>query len=97
MIGLPENSGVQSKKIQAILLIKGKCWKIFVLGQKITELNPQGKHAVIASSDIPSITGEMVDWAVKQLCRAIMTFITMSSNEVLWRTVSPPPGAPTHI
>ena len=32
--------------------------------KKILELNPQAHHILIASSDIPAITAEMVDWEV---------------------------------
>ncbi len=31
---------------------------------KVLELNPQARHFLIASSDIPAITPEMVDWEV---------------------------------
>lgn len=33
--------------------------------QKVLEINPQAHHFLIASSDIPGITGEMVDWEVR--------------------------------
>lgn len=33
--------------------------------EKIQELNPDEKYVLIASSDIPLITSEMVDWAVE--------------------------------
>jgi molybdopterin-guanine dinucleotide biosynthesis protein A len=32
---------------------------------KVLELNPQADHFLIASSDIPAITSEMVDWEVQ--------------------------------
>jgi GTP:adenosylcobinamide-phosphate guanylyltransferase len=32
--------------------------------RKVLELNPQAHHFLIASSDIPAITSEMVDWEV---------------------------------
>ena len=31
---------------------------------KVMELNPQARHFLVASSDIPAITAEMVDWLV---------------------------------
>ncbi len=31
---------------------------------EVTRINPDAKHALIVSSDIPTITGEMVDWVV---------------------------------
>jgi hypothetical protein len=32
--------------------------------EKVLEVNPKAKYALIVSSDIPAITGEMVDWVV---------------------------------
>jgi GTP:adenosylcobinamide-phosphate guanylyltransferase len=32
---------------------------------KIAEINPRADHAIMVSSDIPALTTEMVDWAVK--------------------------------
>lgn len=32
--------------------------------QRVLEINPDSKHSLIVSSDIPTITGEMVDWVV---------------------------------
>jgi GTP:adenosylcobinamide-phosphate guanylyltransferase len=31
---------------------------------EISKLNPKAVHALVASSDIPAITGEMIDWSV---------------------------------
>ena len=32
--------------------------------RKVKEINPQAEHVLMVSSDIPGITGEMVDWVV---------------------------------
>lgn len=65
LIGLPENCGIKSKKLAAILPSQGDMLENIRGGVKKTlEFNPQAKHTLVVSSDIPSITGEMVDWVV---------------------------------
>jgi len=65
LIGLPENCGIKSKKLTALLPSQGDMLENILGGvKKILEFNPQAKHTLVVSSDIPSITGEMVDWIV---------------------------------
>lgn len=65
LIGLPENCGITSKKLSALLPNQGDMLENIRGGvKKVLEINPNANHSLIASSDIPSITGEMVDWVV---------------------------------
>ncbi len=65
LIGLPENCGIKSKKLTALLPNQGEMLENIRGGvKKVSELNPQARHALVVSSDIPAITGEMVDWVV---------------------------------
>ncbi|MBN1535862.1 MAG: nucleotidyltransferase family protein [Anaerolineales bacterium] len=65
LIGLPEDIDIKSQKLAAMLPTQGDMLENIRGGvKKILEINPDARHTVIVSSDIPSITGEMVDWAV---------------------------------
>lgn len=66
IIGLPADCGVTCDKIAAFLPNQGGMLHNIRAGMhKVHELNPQSKHLVTVSSDIPSITSEMVDWAIE--------------------------------
>lgn len=65
IIGLPENCGINSKKLAAMLPNQGEMLENIRKGvNKLIEISPQAHHALAVSSDIPAITGEMVDWVV---------------------------------
>jgi GTP:adenosylcobinamide-phosphate guanylyltransferase len=65
LIGLPENCGIKSKKLVALLPNQGEMLENIRGGvKKVLEINPQAHHTLVVSSDIPAITGEMVDWVV---------------------------------
>ncbi|OGO28295.1 MAG: hypothetical protein A2W33_03215 [Chloroflexi bacterium RBG_16_52_11] len=65
IIGLTEDSGVTSPKIAGYIPNQGGMVDNFLAGVKKTmEINPNSVHALLVSSDIPTITGDMVDWLV---------------------------------
>jgi len=65
IVGLTEKSGISSKKPVSYVSNQGKMIENLKAGaEKVLESNPKAKYALIVSSDIPAITGEMVDWVV---------------------------------
>lgn len=68
IVGLEVKSGVKCKKPLNFLPNQGGMLEnIRRAAEKIAELNPGAKHVLIVSSDIPTITPEMVDWVVDSL------------------------------
>jgi len=65
IIGLAEDSGVTSQKIAGYIPNQGGMVDNVLAGVKKTmEINPNSVHVLLVSSDIPTITAEMVDWLV---------------------------------
>jgi GTP:adenosylcobinamide-phosphate guanylyltransferase len=65
VVGLTEASGVTCKKPLYFIPNQGKMLDNFRTGvRKMLELNPDSVFTIFASSDIPAITPEMVDWVV---------------------------------
>jgi GTP:adenosylcobinamide-phosphate guanylyltransferase len=65
IIGLPaESEIVSSKEIARIPNQGGMVDNIRTGVNKVLELKPGVKHALLVSSDIPTISAEMVDWVV---------------------------------
>jgi molybdopterin-guanine dinucleotide biosynthesis protein A len=65
LIGLPPESIAQGNKIAALLPSQGDMLNNIKAGvAKVLEIHPQAHHTLLVSSDIPGITGEMVDWVV---------------------------------
>lgn len=65
VVGLSEDNGLKCSKIGGYLPNQGSMLSNVKAGiAKITELNPEVCHILLVSSDIPTITGEMVDWVV---------------------------------
>ena len=65
VVGLSEESGITCKKPLHFVPNQGKMLDNFRAGvTKALEINPDLVFTVFASSDIPGITGEMVDWVV---------------------------------
>ena len=65
VIGLDETDAVHCEKITAYVPNQGGLLENARAGMiKVIELNPNAKQVVVASSDIPAITSEMVDWMV---------------------------------
>jgi CTP:molybdopterin cytidylyltransferase MocA len=66
VIGLSEKANLPCKKPVTYMSNQGKLLDNLKAGTaRVLELNPQAEYVVFASSDIPGITGEMVDWLVK--------------------------------
>lgn len=61
----PENCDVHCKKPITFIANQADMLENIRAGAvKVLELNPKAHHILVASSDIPAITGEMVDWEV---------------------------------
>jgi GTP:adenosylcobinamide-phosphate guanylyltransferase len=65
VVGLLEDSGVTCDKPTTFVAGMGGMLQNVRAGvQKLVELNPGAHHVLTVSSDIPAITGEMIDWTV---------------------------------
>lgn len=70
LIGMTEKSGVSCSKPTHYLPNEGRMLSNIVSGvQKALELNPKTEYVLIVSSDIPALTGEMVDWLVDEIAK----------------------------
>lgn len=68
VVGLESPSGLTSKKpLHFIPNQGGMLTNIFAAARKIKEINPKANQALIVSSDIPTISGEMVDWIIDRI------------------------------
>jgi GTP:adenosylcobinamide-phosphate guanylyltransferase len=66
VIGLSEKANLTSRKPLSYLPNQGKMLDNLKAGTaKVMELNPQARYVLFVSSDIPGITGKVVDWVVK--------------------------------
>ncbi len=66
LIGLSSKAELHCTKPITYLSNQGKLLENLRTGTaKVLELNPKAKYVIFASSDIPGITGEMVDWLVQ--------------------------------
>jgi 2-phospho-L-lactate guanylyltransferase (CobY/MobA/RfbA family) len=65
IVGLTEKSGLECSKKMYFISNQGKMVANLQAGaRKVKEINPDAEHVLIVASDIPGITGEMVDWVV---------------------------------
>jgi GTP:adenosylcobinamide-phosphate guanylyltransferase len=65
IVGLTEKMGLQCGKKMYFVPNQGKMVQNLQAGaRKEREINPEARHVLLVSSDIPGITGEMVDWVV---------------------------------
>ena len=65
IIGLPDEVKVTCKKPTYHIPNQGRMLSNIEAGiNKMRELNPQAEYVLSVSSDIPAITGEMVDWLI---------------------------------
>jgi GTP:adenosylcobinamide-phosphate guanylyltransferase len=68
IIGMSANSGVTCSKPVYYLPNEGRMLANIVAGvYKSLQLTPETQHVLIVSSDIPALTGEMVDWLVTEI------------------------------
>jgi GTP:adenosylcobinamide-phosphate guanylyltransferase len=66
LIGLSPKSDVTCKKPLHYISNQGRMLANIVAGvNKALELNPKTEHVLVASSDIPGINAEMVDWLIE--------------------------------
>jgi Uncharacterized protein family UPF0007. len=66
IVGLTDKSGLKCSKKMYFVSNQGKMVENLQAGaKKVLEVNDKAEYVLIASSDIPGITGEMVDWVVK--------------------------------
>lgn len=66
VIGLSPEEQLSSTKVAAYLPNAGSMVANIRAGvAKIVELNPRATHVLLISSDIPTITAEMIDWVVR--------------------------------
>jgi hypothetical protein len=65
IVGMTEKSKIRTKKPVFFVSNQGKMVEnLRAGGQKLLEVNKKAQYALFVSSDIPAITGEMVDWVV---------------------------------
>ncbi len=65
IVGLTDKMGLKCTKKMYFVSNQGKMVQNLQAGaRKVKEVTPSAKHALLVSSDIPGITGEMVDWVV---------------------------------
>ncbi|MBM3143632.1 MAG: hypothetical protein FJ010_01425 [Chloroflexi bacterium] len=65
IVGLPEDSRVTCKKPLYSVPNQGGMLANIIAGvEKVLQINPEAEYLLTASSDIPGITGEMVDWLI---------------------------------
>ena len=63
IIGLPPESDVTCKKPMHFIANQGRMLANIVAGvEKVIEVNAEAEYVLVVSSDIPGITGKMVDW-----------------------------------
>jgi GTP:adenosylcobinamide-phosphate guanylyltransferase len=68
IIGLGDKSSVTCAKPMHFLPNEGRMLSNIVAGvDKALEINPKTERVLIVSSDIPALTGEMVDWLVDEI------------------------------
>ncbi|MDP2994863.1 MAG: NTP transferase domain-containing protein, partial [Anaerolineales bacterium] len=66
IVGLTDKSGLKCGKKMYFVSNQGKMVENLQAGaEKVLEINNMAEYALIVSSDIPAINGEMVDWVVK--------------------------------
>ena len=71
IVGMSEKVGVACSKPTHYLSNQGRMLANIVSGvEKSLELNPQAEYVLIVSSDIPGITGEMIDWLVDEVSQS---------------------------
>jgi GTP:adenosylcobinamide-phosphate guanylyltransferase len=65
IMGLPEDCGVSGSKVVCFMPnYEDMIENIKVGVRELLRINPDARHALLVSSDIPGITGEIVDWVV---------------------------------
>src|SRR5512143_3305794 len=66
IVSLSADSGLTCTKPVAYVPNQGGMLQNIRAGiEKVLEMDPQAKHVLAVSSDIPAVTSEMIDWLVK--------------------------------
>lgn len=66
LIGLEPDSQISCTKPITYIANQGSMLENILGGiKKVLQINPQATHVLVASSDIPAISAEMVDWVVQ--------------------------------
>ncbi len=66
IVGLDESSGVKCSKPLHFLANQGEMIdNIHAGSDRMLQINPEAKFIIAISSDIPTITSEMVDWTIR--------------------------------
>ncbi len=67
IVGLTEKSGVTCEKPLFFVQNQGGMLANIIAGvNKVLELEPKTEYTLLISSDIPALTGEMVDWLISK-------------------------------
>jgi GTP:adenosylcobinamide-phosphate guanylyltransferase len=70
IVGLSPQDGIHGDKVVDFLPNQGTLLQNLRAGMlKIMKIDPQARHTLVASSDIPAITPEMVDWEIETASR----------------------------
>ncbi|NJN44607.1 MAG: hypothetical protein HC806_07745, partial [Anaerolineae bacterium] len=81
VVGLDETSGLTSRKpLHYIPNQGGMLENIFAGAQKLLSVNPESQAMVSVSSDVPSITGKIMDWLVDE--------VEKSEHDVFYNVIS---------
>lgn len=65
IVGLTEKNGLHCSKPVYYVPNQGKMVENLQAGaRKIQEIHPEAEYALMVSSDVPGISGEMVDWVI---------------------------------
>lgn len=85
LVGLPEDSPISCEKLAGFLPSQGGLLTNLRSGLlKSLEIDPQPRHILTVSSDIPGITAEMVDWLVEKVRETEdEVYYTVVSREVM--------------
>jgi GTP:adenosylcobinamide-phosphate guanylyltransferase len=81
IIGLSPDSDISSDKLAALVPNQDDMIENVRSGlNKVLEINPNARQALVVSSDIPAITPEAVDWAVST--------VTDSDDDIYYNVIS---------
>ncbi len=85
IVGLSPEDSIQGDKVVAYLPNQGTMLQNLRAGMlKILEIDPQARHTLVASSDIPAITPEMIDWEIETTSRTDLdAYYTIIRKEVM--------------
>jgi GTP:adenosylcobinamide-phosphate guanylyltransferase len=85
LIGLEPDSGLTLSKPITYIPNQGGMVENLIAGvKKLREINPESQKVLAASSDIPGITGEMVDWLIDDVNKSDKdAYYTIVTREVM--------------